>query len=157
MPNAARSFFVVTVALAALLQACVTPRPDTIAPCINESVEGLILRWGTSDSTQHTEAYEMNTKGHLFTISGPTGRSIQPTYIGAIGGDLYCERANSVKDAFLQTQALNVSASRARFVEYVNPAANVYLRAVWNPDLSTFHSRYFRAEYEALMKLLPVP
>lgn len=136
---------------------CGTTRPSTNAPCITDSMTGLMIRWGTEDETGNVVAYQLNAKGELFDISAAKGKAADTSYVRFIDPTAYCERAAAVKDAFLQTQAMNVRGPRARFVEYVNPASTVYLRVVWNPDLSTFQSRYFRAEYDALMQHVPAP
>lgn len=143
--------------LAVVAAGCGTTRPSTNASCITESMTGLMIRWGTEDEAGNVVAYQLNAKGELFGIATSTGGSGDTSYLTFIDPTAYCERAAAVKDAFLQTQAMNVRGARARFVEYVNPASTVYLRVVWNPDLSTFQSRYFRAEYDALMQHVPAP
>jgi hypothetical protein len=143
------------VPLALLCVGCGTTRPTTTAPCITESMKGLVIRWGTEDEAGNVRAWQLTTKGELFDISAEKDETADTTYVTYLAPEAYCERAAAVKDAFLQTQAMNVRGARARFVEYVNAASTVYLRVVWNPDLSTFQSRYFRAEYDALMQHVP--
>lgn len=149
-----------TAAAAAGLLAvsCGTSRPDRVAPCIGTAQEQLRLRWGTQDdSTGTLFAWEMNSRGEISAYGRTATDSIPMTYLGFADGATYCTRVAAAKDAFLQTQAMNVRGVRARFVEYVNPPSDVYLRVVWNPDLTTFQSRIFRAQYDSLMMLVPAP
>jgi len=148
---------VLTACVCVILAGCTAsaPRPTTTAPCITDKLKGLVVRWGTEEATGQVQAYEMNTMGEIFDISGPIGMKTEPKYIKHLDQTVYCDRAAAIKDAFLQTQAMNVRGQRARFMEYANPSADVYLRVVWNPDLSTFQSRYFRAEYDAIMAHIP--
>ncbi|MBN9400827.1 MAG: hypothetical protein J0I17_11680 ['Candidatus Kapabacteria' thiocyanatum] len=149
---------IVATTCAAWLGGCGSSRPTTTAPCIGESLKELVIRWGTEhDSISTVEGYELTTKGEVFRFEGPKSAadSLPRTYLGFVDQAAYCEEAAATKDAFLKTQALNVRGIRGRFVEYVNPRTGVYLRVVWNPDLQTFQSRDFRAQYEALMQLVP--
>lgn len=149
--------FVLTLLAWTLLSGCFagSPRPTTPAPCITQKLQDLVIRWGTEDSTGRVQAYEVNTRGEIFDISSTADDKAERQYITHVDYPTYCERAAAIKDAFLQTQAMNVRGSRARFMEYVNPASDVYLRVTWNPDLSTFQSRYFRAEFDAIMAHVP--
>lgn len=102
-------------------------------------------------------AYEMNAMGEVFDISAPSGIKAEPKYVTHLDPAVYCERMAAVNDAFLQTQAMNVRGDRARYMEYVNPTTDVFLRVTWNPDLETFQSRYFRSEFNAMMEYVPAP
>jgi hypothetical protein len=159
MPRPVERLSVALTSLCLLLAGCVAsvPRPTTPAPCITPKLQGLMIRWGTVEPTGHVRAYEMNTRGEVFDISAPEGMTAQPTYVTHLDQAVYCERVTAINDAFLQTQAMNVRGERARFMEYVNPTTDVYLRVTWNPDLTTFQSRYFRAEFDAIMEHVPAP
>jgi hypothetical protein len=61
--------------------------------------------------------------------------------------------AKLTMNSFLKVQALNTPARKQRFIDYRNTRTDVYLRAVWNPDLQTFQSRDMRELYDELMKL----
>ncbi len=114
-----------------------------------------MIRWGTEDDSLKTATrYSMNTKGEIFHYSGPMADTMLETYAMHVDASDYCEIASSVNTTFLKTQALGVRGKRARYIEYVNPHTDVYLRAMWNPDLSTFQSRDMRAEYARLMDYL---
>lgn len=130
-------------------------RPSVSAPCITEKSTNLLIRWGDEDDSLRTITfYEVNSKGEVTRYRGTTRDSVTADYRGWIPHDQYCERIASTRTAFLQTQAMNVRGVRARFMEYVNPHGDVFLRVVWNPDLITFQSRFMRPEYEAFMQLL---
>ncbi|MDZ4745671.1 MAG: hypothetical protein SGJ05_06680 [bacterium] len=143
--------------------ACGTPRPTTVAPCISAVQHDLTVRWGTEhDSAGTVEGYELNAKGELFRYGGERGAkgeqadiTMNRHFLVAIDQAQYCDVTKTVQNTFLKVQALNVRGIRGRFIEYVNAARNVYLRAVWNPDLSTFQSRDMREQYDALMQLVP--
>jgi hypothetical protein len=62
-----------------------------------------------------------------------------------------------VTTTFVKVQALHSPGTKARYIEYSNPQANVFLRAVWNPDLNTFQSRDMRAQFDSLMALVTAP
>ena len=98
----------------------------------------------------------MNTKGEIFSFSGKITDRADGAYRLAIDQSKYCGLAKDVTDCFLRTQALNVRGKSARFIEYRNVQSDVYLRAVWNPDLMTFQSRDMRELYDQLMALLPL-
>ncbi|MCX6140336.1 MAG: hypothetical protein NTX15_05825 [Candidatus Kapabacteria bacterium] len=97
----------------------------------------------------------MNTKGEIFSYSGKLSERNQGDFSVAVDQGKYCSLAKDVSDCFLRTQALNVHGTRARYVEYRNTATDVYLRAVWNPDLETFQSRDMRELFDQLMTLIP--
>lgn len=141
--------------LACIVLACGSSRPIAPAPCLAPSLHDLVIRWGTEDdSTHRIEAWELSSKGEVEALVGTHRDSLQRSYLGAMEPNDYCQRADAIKAAYLQTQAMNVRGVRARFVTYSNPSSNVYLRVVWNPDLQTFQSRVFRAEYDSLMALI---
>lgn len=148
---------VYAVVFCVLVGACASTRPTVQAPCITPKTSDLIISWGTEDdSTRQRNGYMMNTYGEMYSITGTIGTSISDTlYLGYINPSLYCTTATEVRDAFLKTQALNVRGTRGRYMMYANPKSDVYLRAVWNPDLETFQSREMRLQYNALMQLLP--
>ncbi|CAN5477471.1 hypothetical protein BH10BAC6_BH10BAC6_15480 [soil metagenome] len=131
------------------------PRPTTYAPCVTEQHRELSVRWGTvDDSARTTDAYLLNTKGEVFRLETDTDNQTDTVFLNSVPQTEYCVRADAVKTAYLKTQAMNVRGTRARYVEYVNPKTDVYLRVVWNPDLQTFQSRFFRAEFDSLQRLV---
>jgi len=149
---------IVATTCAAWLGGCGSSRPTTTAPCIGESLKELVIRWGTEhDSISTVEGYELTTKGEVFRFEGPKSAadSLPRTYLGFVDQAAYCEEAAATKDAFLKTQALNPRVNIRLFVDSHIRRTGVYLRVVWNPDLQTFQSRDFRAQYEALMQLVP--
>ncbi|MBK6761560.1 MAG: hypothetical protein IPH85_09770 [Ignavibacteria bacterium] len=147
-------FLMILAALAAT--SCTTPRPDKVAPCVTDRQVDLVIRWGTEhDSLGTVEQFTMNTKGELFTYRGSIAERADGGYSLAVEQSKYCDLAKDVMSCFLKTQALNVRGTRARYIEYRNVRSDVYLRAVWNPDLETFQSRDMRELYDQLMKLIP--
>ena len=155
MPRASRRILFSLIACGVLLAACRTPRPETVAPCVTKDTRDLVLRWGTEDDSLNViEVYRLNTKGEVFFYKGPRKDSIADEYKLHIDQRDYCAAASSVNACFLKTQALNSRGRKGRFIEYFNPSTDVYLRAVWNPDLQTFQSRDMRKEYDQLMSIL---
>lgn len=155
MLRASRRILGQLIVVGLVLTSCVTPRPETPAPCVTPSTSELVLRWGTEDdSLDVIDVYRMNTKGEIFHFDGPRTTPISDEYLLHIDQGVYCSSASSVNSCFLKTQALNSRGRKARFVEYYNPGTDVYLRAVWNPDLQTFQSRDMRKEYDQLMSLV---
>lgn len=160
MPTAARRIFglVSIVLIAAALTGCfstIRQRPVTSAPCVRETQRNIMIRWGTRDDSLMTVTqYSMNTKGEVFRYTGAIADSMPEQYYVHVEPAEYCEMAASVNSSFLKTQALAARGARARYIEYINPHTDVYLRAMWNPDLSTFQSRDMRAEYDRLMEYL---
>lgn len=150
------SGWLIVAGVTALFSGCLSStrtRPTSIAPCIRESQRDIQIRWGTEDdSLQTVTRYSLNTKGEVFSYTGPVSDTIQEQYLVHVEPSDYCEMASSVNSAFLKTQALSVRGKRARYIEYINPSTDVYLRAMWNPDLSTFQSRDMRAEFDRLME-----
>jgi len=135
--------------------ASVRQRPTSVAPCVRETQQQIVLRWGDEDdSLQTMTRYSLNTKGEIFHYSGPIVDTIPETYLVHVELSEYCEMASSVNSSFLKTQALSVRGRRARYIEYINPHTDVFLRAMWNPDLSTFQSRDMRFEFEQLMEYI---
>ena len=112
----------------------------------------MVIRWSTIDDSLGTVSkFSINAKGEVFSYSGPQVDSASEVYYTHLDQSDYCELAASVHTTLLKTQALAVRGVRARLIEYHNPTTDVYLRVMWNPDLSTFQSRDVRAEYEQLM------
>lgn len=156
MYGAARLLPVLMIIAALAATSCTTPRPEKVAPCVTDRQVDLVIRWGTElDSLGTVEQYTMNTKGEVFTFSGAIAERTDGGYTLAVDQSAYCDLAKDVMSCFLKTQALNVRGKRARFIEYRNVRSDVYLRAVWNPDLETFQSRDMRELYDQLMKLIP--
>lgn len=156
MPVATRRILIALVICAATLTACfTTPRPTASAPCVTDKTRELTIRWGTQDDSLNViDVYRMNTKGEIFHYSGRVAETVPDEYLLHIDQTEYCASASSVNACFLKTQALSTGARKTRFVEYFNPATDVYLRAAWNPDLQTFQSRDMRKEYDQLMTLI---
>ncbi len=149
---------IVSLAVTALLVAssCGTPRPTVPHPCVAPNQAELMIRWGTQDdSTGLLEQYSMNTKGEIFRYAGPIAERADGTYLVFVDGPTYCSMAKLTMNAFLKVQALNTPARKQRFIDYRNTRTDVYLRAVWNPDLQTFQSRDMRELYDELMNLVP--
>lgn len=148
-------WLMITLAVVIVAACGGTARPSVSAPCISEKSTALLVRWGDEDDSLRTITYyEVNSKGEVTRYRGTSRDSVTSDYRGWIPHDAYCERVASTRTAFLQTQAMNVRGVRARFMEYVNPNGDVFLRVVWNPDLQTFQSRFIRPEYEAFMQHL---
>ncbi len=151
---------IVSLALTVVLVAsgCGTPRPTVPHPCVAANQSELMIRWGTQDdSTGLLEQYSMNTKGEIFRYAGPVAERADGTYLVFVDGPTYCSTAKLTMNAFLKVQALNTPARKQRFIDYRNTRTDVYLRAVWNPDLQTFQSRDMRELYDELMNLVPQP
>lgn len=156
MYGAARLLPVLMIIAALTASSCGTSRPEKVAPCVTDRQVDLVIRWGTEhDSLGTVEQFTMNTKGEVFTFSGAIAERADGGYTLAVDQSAYCDLTKDVMSCFLKTQALNVRGKRARFIEYRNVRSDVYLRAVWNPDLETFQSRDMRELYDQLMKLIP--
>lgn len=139
-----------------LSASCGTPRATGPAPCLKPSQHELVIRWGTEhDSAGTVEGYELDAKGELYRFSGPKSPEPQREFVMMLEPMTYCSTASDVQAVHLKVLALNVRGIRGRFIDYVNASSNVYLRAVWNPDLQTFQSRDMRALYDRLMSLVP--
>jgi hypothetical protein len=152
-------FICCTIIIAA---GCVGTSAPTIAPCITTRNSSLVIEWGEeNDSTQTRTTYWMNTRGELRMATAPfattpsSGTKTDTVYLLAVDHPEYCNRVQAVQDAFLQTQALNIRGKRSVFLVYANQSSSVYLRSVWNPELPNFQNRVMRAEFEALMALVP--
>jgi len=155
MLKPARFLSLLILGVGLLTSACGTPRPEKVAPCVPVGQTELVIRWGTEqDSLGTVEQYTLNTKGEIFRYSGPNKTDRAEDFLRSINQSLYCATAKDVSSTFLKTQALSVRGNSMRFVEYRNTQSDVYLRAVWNPDLSTFQSRDMRIQFDELMKLL---
>jgi hypothetical protein len=151
---ASTRIILVITAVAALATGCGTPRPTAPYACVAANQAELLIRWGTQDdSTNVLEQYALNTKGEIFRYVGPIVGDTQGTYSHFVDEPTYCATAKSTMSAFLKVQALNTPARKQRFIDYRNTRTNVYLRAVWNPDLQTFQSRDMRELYDELMIL----
>ncbi len=134
-----------------LVAGCPGTKHLSYAPCIKENQKALVVRWGTrDDSAQTAVQYEMLATGLVEQLS-IVGTDTTRAELRALGHEQYCEITEQVTRTFVKVQALHSPGVRARFVEYVNAPASVFLRAVWNPDLTTFQSRDMRALYDSLM------
>lgn len=144
----------VVSALASMVIGCGTSRPTAPYACVATNQDDLMIRWGTQDdSTNMLEQFAMNTKGEIFRYNGPISDRAEGTYSHFVDEPTYCSTAKATMSAFLKVQALNTPARKQRFIDYRNTRTNVYLRAVWNPDLKTFQSRDMRELYDELMIL----
>ncbi len=144
----------VMIALVLITVGCGTPRPTAPHPCVAQNQSELMIRWGTQDdSTNILEQFSMNTKGEIFRYFGPISGRGDGEYLHFVDASTYCSTAKNTMNAFLKVQALNTPARKQRFIDYRNTRTDVYLRAVWNPDLQTFQSRDMRELYDELMKL----
>lgn len=153
IPN--RALCIMNLALCIVLIGCSSiDRPEKVAPCIKENQQQLMIRWGTTSEAGGALLYELDSKGELWTVS-ISGTDTTRKHTAVIDQKVYCQTAGDVNTVFLKVQALYSPGTRARFIEYTNAPTNVYLRAVWNPELSTFQSRDMRALYDDLMKLVP--
>jgi len=142
------------IAAVVVLIGCGTPRPTAPHACVAPNQAELMIRWGTQDdSTGVLEQFSMNTKGEIFRYAGPIARRADGEYLHFVDGTTYCSMAKLTMNSFLKVQALNTPARKQRFIDYRNTRTDVYLRAVWNPDLQTFQSRDMRELYDELMKL----
>lgn len=144
--------FVIAAVIA--LVGCGTPRPTAPHACVAPNQAELMIRWGTQDdSIDVLVQYSMNTKGEIFRYAGTIARRNDGEFLEVIDGPTYCALAKQTMNSFLKVQALNTPARKQRFIDYRNTRTDVYLRAVWNPDLQTFQSRDMRELYDELMKL----
>ncbi len=153
-------FVITIIAVVAVLGCKGLGSTPQIAGCVKENQRLLLIRWGTEDTLKQV-LYTLNTKGEVFrTVSsyqgvGSTYVTTDSTKITEISHDTFCSTVSEVQSSFLKTQALNTSGSHNRYIDIINPGTSVYLRAVWNPKLSTFQSRDMRSQYESLMELIP--
>lgn len=146
---------VVISSLVVIALGCGTPRPTDPYACVAANQAELMIRWGTQDdSTNMLEQYSMNTKGEIFRYDGPPAVRIDGKFQLVVDEPTYCASAKTTMSAFLKIQALNTGARKQRFIDYRNTRTDVYLRAVWNPDLQTFQSRDMRELYDELMLLV---
>ena len=137
-----------------ILQACGSATVLTVAPCIKDNQQDLTIRWGTrNDSTGEFKEYVMDTKGSIVCRYGEHADTAIAE-LDPITHNQYCTTVEQLTKVFVKVQALHSPGTKARFIEYTNPRSNVFLRAVWNPDLSTFQSRDMRAQYDSLMRLV---
>jgi hypothetical protein len=146
---------VVISAIVMIAVGCGTPRPTEPYACVAANQAELMIRWGTqNDSTNMLEQYSMNTKGEVFRYVGAPATRSDGEFLLVVDGPTYCASAKTTMSAFLKIQALNTGARKQRFIDYRNTRTDVYLRAVWNPDLQTFQSRDMRELYDELMLLV---
>ncbi len=118
--------------------------------CVREHARQQIVRWGEIRGNTMT-GYQVNAQAELFGVSQASlseQAALAPR--GSVESELYCERLNMVRHAFLDVQALNVPGETRRFVEFSNPGNGLEMRAIWNPDYETTGNAQFRAVYDSL-------
>ena len=151
-----RTFIVAPLVL--LMGCAVAPKAvesDTIAPCLAEKQQELLISWGAiAEGGVIEERYELSSMGNLYLIMrSPAGEDSE--FIAAVDASKYCKMVSIVNTTFLKTQALHSPGTQKRYIEYSNPTTGVSLRAIWNPELETFQSRDMRTRYVDLMKFVP--
>lgn len=118
--------------------------------CVREHARQQVVRWGEIRNNV-TTGYQVTAQAGLFALSqtAPSAPYELQTR-GRVDEMLYCERLDMVRRAFIDVQALNVPGEVRRFVEFSNPANDVEMRAVWNPEYETKGNARFRAVYDSL-------
>lgn len=133
-----------------LVSGCSTGFPA----CVREHARQQTIRWGEIHSNNAISGYELSAQATLFVVQQKSqAEQLQITEKGSVGANLYCERLDLVRRAFIEVQALNVPGETRRFVEYRNPQNDVEMRAVWNPEYDTKGNELFRSVYDSLESL----
>jgi hypothetical protein len=120
--------------------------------CISEKDKDVKIRWGEVFISQKVfDGYQLDTKAMLYRNSGYTNSKTDDLILlGEVDPELYCTLLLRIRDEFLKVQALNAPGDTSRYVEYVDPANNISVRALWNPKFKTYLSEGFRGIYDSL-------
>jgi hypothetical protein len=124
----------------------------TTPDCISEKDRDLKIRWGEVFITQKVfDGYELDAEAKLYRNSGFTNiKGDDLKLLGNVDKELYCTLLLRIRDEFLKVQALNAPGDTSRYVEYIDPANNISVRALWNPRFKTYLSEGFRGIYDSL-------
>jgi hypothetical protein len=136
---------------------CGTLADKTKRTCLDEISEGMILRWGGHNyQTHYLSGFQIDGNAQLYKF---TRINSNADYIleeiSPVDTTKFCELLRTTKKLFIEIQSLNVQADSSQFVEYINPATNIHLSAVWNEMFKTFGSKEFRGLFDSLNGLVP--
>jgi hypothetical protein len=120
--------------------------------CITVKEREIKIRWGEVFINQKVfDGYELDANAILYRNSGfINSKSDDLKPIGNADPELYCTLLLRIRDEFLKVQALNAPGDTSRYVEYIDPANNTSVRALWNPRFKTYLSEGFRGIYDSL-------
>ncbi|MBM4150119.1 MAG: hypothetical protein FJ219_00530 [Ignavibacteria bacterium] len=131
---------------------------STPSTCINDRTIGTIIRWGDGELGKGSySGYEMHAKElALYAVNKPDATSSMSLVIlDSIESRLFCGKLQDIVGTFTAIQSLYSPGKTYRSVEYVNTKTNVHMKAIWNPEFTTFGSKEFRAIYDSLMLAVP--
>jgi len=140
-----------------LLSCLVFGCTSTPSTCINDRTIGTIIRWGDGELGKGTySGYEMHAKElNLYSANKPDGTSpMCLAKIDSIDSRLFCGKLQDIVGTFTAIQSLYSPGKAYRSIEYINTKTNVHMKAIWNPEFTTYGSKEFRAIYDSLMLVI---
>jgi len=115
--------------------------------CISTEDRDLLISWGIEYTKTGTiEKFVLKTDRKLYFTSTENNQSNS----GKLTEEEYCNLLGKIQETILQTQVINEIGDTLNFVEYINPARNIFVRARWNPRFKTKNSIHFRQLFDTL-------
>jgi len=135
------------IALFLLLLPILVGCSTRIPTCIGKEDKALKISWGVEYTKKKTiEKFVLTTDRKIIFIVNDSSKS-KPSRLSE---EQYCNLLNNVQQTILQTQVINEIGDTLNFVEYENPARNIFVRARWNPRFKTKNSVHFRQLFDTL-------
>jgi hypothetical protein len=150
---------ITTVILSFIVSACGSSSDTTKESCLNDSMKGMILRWGGHNyKTNYISGYQIDNKADLYKFEMKNSfEDAKTEKIGNVDEERFCRLLKDTKRFFIEIQALHAPGDTSNFIEFINPVTNTNLRAVWNARYKTYGSREFRALFDSLNLFLEKP
>lgn len=130
---------------------------STPSTCISERTIGTVIRWGDGDLQKGSyKGYEMHAKElAIFAVEKENMQSgMNQRRIDSVDTRFFCRTLQDIVGTFTAIQSLYSPGKTYRSIEYINTKTNVHMKAIWNPEFTTYGSKEFRAIYDSLMLVI---
>jgi hypothetical protein len=123
--------------------------------CLNKNQKNTVIIWGSmKNDNSFTNSYKLTSDASIKHLLILNDKKEDKLLEKKLSNKEVCESFNEVIGLFLKLQTLYVPADSNCFIEYINPDANVKLRALWNPIHTNQGNKDFKELFEKLMTLV---
>jgi hypothetical protein len=123
--------------------------------CLNKNQKNTVIIWGSLKSDESFKnSYKLTSDAKITHSSVLNSKMDDKILDRKLSNKEVCDSFNETMGLFLKLQSLNVPADSNCFIEYINPDANVQLRALWNPVHTNKGNKDFKQLFEKLMTLV---
>ena len=142
--------FVMVLLSLYLFQGC-----HSVAPCINDDMKSIEMKWGDYDEQNKTyKGYKLHPNGLLQEYYRDTSGVDISKNVAYISDDDVCQVLKYYYWAMKKVQTCYEPGNNLKYLTLINDKYNTYWNVIWNEDFNTGSNKYLKIVYDSLNSII---